>query len=310
MEKAQFHSLVVLQVKVIYCLLAAAGLSVIAVLDLLEDKKVFAAIAAGFSLMLVLYAGYLLLRRKKRSSPYPEWLLVGLLSIFTLFGMNESSQVVHWIYFVPIYTYFLFPFRVASYIALIYSLALVALVLDNFDSYLRLQMLFTYAACYTFSVMYALINERNNQGLTEIVNTDPLTQVYNEHQLYLDLNKEMTRADRQRSQLVVLAVATPSAWHQLKVEDYEQRLSYLGKRLRKSLRNYDACYRLNTDDFIILMPHSDPADAEELQQIINDSMQSSRYDTLNKLKMQQEEYRADDDGQSLIERVMENLHAH
>ena len=308
MEKAQFHSLVVIQVKVIYCLLAAAGLSVIAVLDLSEGKKVFAAVAAGFSLMLVLYSGYLLLRRKKRSSPYPEWMLVGLLSIFTLFGMNQSAQVVHWVYFVPIYTYFLFPFRVASYITLVYSVALVLLVLNHYDSYMRLQLLFTYAACYTFSVMYALVNERNNQGLTEIVNTDPLTQVYNQHQLGLDLNKEMTRADRQRSQLVLLAVATPTAWHQLKVEDYDQRLSYLGKKLRKSLRNYDACYRLNTDDFAILMPHSELAEAEALKQQIHEAMQSSRYPELRQLAMHAEGYRPDDDSDSLTDRVMEALH--
>ena len=309
MEKAQFHSLVVLQVKVIYCLLAAAGLSVIAVLDLLEDKKMFAAVAAGFSLLLVLYAGFLLLRRKKRSSPYPEWALVGLLTVFTLFGMNQSSQVVHWIYFVPIYTYFLFPFRVASYISLIYSVALVVMVLNQFDSYIRLQMLFTYSACYAFSVMYALINERNNQGLTEIVNTDPLTQVYNEHQLYLDLNKEMTRADRQRSQLMLLAIATPSTWHHLKVEDYEQRLSYLGKKLRKSLRDYDACYRLNTDDFVIMMPHSGEQEAHQLKQAIEQGMESARYRELQRMQMHQEHYRPDDDSHSLIARVMENLHA-
>lgn len=309
MEKAQFHSLVVIQVKVIYCLLTAAGLSVIAVLDLSEGKKMFAAVAAGFSLMLVLYAGYLLLRRKKRSSPYPEWVLVGLLSVFTLFGMNQSSEVVHWVYFVPVYAYFLFPFRVASYITLAYSVALVLLVLNHYDSYMRLQLLFTYASCYAFSVMYALINERNNQGLTEIVNTDPLTQVYNQHQLALDLSKEMTRADRQRSHLVLLAVATPVAWHYLKVEDYEQRLSYLGKKLRKGLRNYDACYRLNTDDFVILMPHSELEDADELQQQIHQTMQSSRYRELQQLVMHAESYRPDDDSDSLTDRVMEALHA-
>ncbi|MCD8523379.1 MAG: diguanylate cyclase [Saccharospirillaceae bacterium] len=309
MEKTQFHSLVVLQVKVLYCLLAALGLSIIAALDLLEDKKQFAMIAAGFSLALVVYAGYLLLRRKQRSSPYPEWILVGLLSVFTLFGMHQSAQVAHWIYFVPVYTYFLFPFRLASYITLAYSTVLVIMVLDDFDNYSRLQMLFTYAACYTFSVMYALINERNNRALTEIVNTDPLTQVYNEHQLYLDLNKEMTRADRQRSSLMLMAVATPKSWHSLKVEDYEQRLSYLGNKLRKCLRKYDACYRLNTDDFIIVMPHSDAQDSEALKNQLLDCMADKKFAALRELPVHVETYQPDDDAHSLIRRVMEALHA-
>lgn len=309
MEKAQFHDLMAQQVKVVYCLLAAVGLAVITVLDWYEGQLFFAAVAGGFSLLLVSYAGFLLVRRKKRPSPYPEWVLVGLLTLFTLFGMKLSAQVVHWIYFVPIYTYFLFPFRVANYIALIYSLVLVLMVLHQFDNYIRLQMLFTYSACCVFSVMYALINERNNQGLTEIVNTDPLTQVYNEHQLFLDLNKEMTRADRQRSQLMLLAIATPVSWRRLKVEDYEQRLSYLGKKLRHSLRDYDSCYRLNTDDFIILMPHSGTDEALQLQALIQQVMQSTRYQELHDMQMHQEHYRPDDDSQSLVARVMETLHA-
>merc|ERR1712000_628286 len=159
---------------------------------------------------------------------------------------------------------FLFPFKPATYITMAYSVALVILVLDDFNSYTRLQVLFTYAACFTFSVMYALVNERTNRALGEIVNTDPVTQVYNEHQLYLDLNKEMTRADRQRSDLCLVAVATPQEWSRLKEEDYEQRLGYLGKKLRQCLRRYDACYRLNTDDFVIMMPHSNLQHASDL----------------------------------------------
>ncbi|MCA6062009.1 GGDEF domain-containing protein [Thalassolituus marinus] len=309
MEKVKFHNLVMLQVKVVYCLLTALGLSVIAALDLLEDKKHFAIIAASFSLLLVLYAAYMLVRRRKGSSPYPEWILVGLLLVFTLFGMHQRPEVAHWTYLVPVYTYFLFPFRTASYITLAYSLALVILVLDDFDSFTRLQVLFTYAACYAFSVMYALINERTNHALTEIVNTDPLTQVYNEHQLYLDLNKEMTRADRQRSSMTVLAIATPADWHALKEEDYEQRLGYLGRKLRQCLRSFDACYRLNTDDFVILMPDSDEDDARGLTQALEQLLLDNRHPELRSLLVHAESYRPDDDAQALIARVRGGLYA-
>jgi len=309
MEKVKFHNLVMLQVKVVYALLTALGLSVIAALDLLEDKKQFAIIAASFSLLLVIYAGYLLVRRRKRSSPYPEWIMVGLLLVFTLFGMHKSSEVAHWTYLVPVYTYFLFPFRMASYITLAYSLALVLLVLDDFDSYTRLQVLFTYAACYAFSVMYALINERTNHALTEIVNTDPLTQVYNEHQLFLDLNKEMTRSDRQRTPLTLLAIATPSDWHTLKEEEYEQRLGYLGRKLRQCLRSYDACYRLNTDDFVILMPSSEEDDADELRMALAQLLEDNRHPELRLLTVHAESYLPDDDAEALVSRVRGGLHA-
>lgn len=308
MEKAQFHTLVVLQVKVLYCLFAALGLSVIAVLDLIESTNVYAAVAAGFSVLLLLYAVYLLMRGHKRASPYPEWALVFLLCLFTLFGMQQTDQATHWIYFVPGYVYFLFPFHVATYVALVYSTALFLLIVQEYDSYLRLQILFTYAACYLFAVMYAMLNERNNRGLIEIINTDPVTQVYNEYQLQLDLNKEMTRADRQSSELILVGVAIPPRWHTLKAEDYEQRLSFFGKKLKRCLRKYDTCYRLNSDNFIILMPHSSSDDAERLQEdLLDDLAGSERFEGLTQVKVVQDVYLPEDDIPSMIKRIQEVL---
>lgn len=311
MEKAQFHSLVVLQVKVLYCLFAALALSVIAVLDLIESHTVFAAVAAGFALVLLLYALMLLLRGHQRSSPYPEWILVLALALFTLFGMQQSEDVVHWVYFIPGFIYFLFPFHVASYLALIYSTAMVLMIISEFDSYLRLQILFTYGACYAFAVMYALINERNNQGLSAIVNTDPVTQVYNEYQLGLDLTKEMTRADRQSDELNLVGVAVPKEWNALKTEEYEERLSYLGKKLKRCLRRFDTCYRLNSDRFVILMPHSTEDGVSVLCENLMDDLEGSdRYAGASNIRIHRDRYSPEDDIQAIVDRIEGALNDH
>lgn len=266
MDKTQFQTLISMQVKIIYSLLAAFGLTIIALLDLFEEQSRFAAIAAGFALLLVLYAVYLLLHKQKRASPYPEWLLVGLLLLFTLFEAHNSEEVVHWIYFVPIYTFFLIPFRFASIALVIYSVVITPLILHKFALEVRWQVLATYAACLAFSFMYALLNERNNRYLGKIINTDPITQVYNEHQLRTDLNKEVTRANRQGSQLNLLSVSIPSAWHEMKLEELEQKLSELSRCLRNALRQYDSCYRLNSNDFVVLLPQANNDSAQKLQQ--------------------------------------------
>src|SRR5690606_39404815 len=75
-------------------LLAALGLSVIAALDLYEGQYGFAAVAAGFALGLVLYAGYMLLRRRKRSSPYPEWIKIGRASCRERVSSAEAASSV------------------------------------------------------------------------------------------------------------------------------------------------------------------------------------------------------------------------
>lgn len=304
MEKARFHSLVVLQVKVIYCLFAALALSVVAVLDLVEARTVFAAVAAAFALALLLYALVLLLRGQQRSSPVTEWLMILGLSLFTLFGMQTHEDVVHWVYFVPGYIYFLFPFHVASYLALVYSTAMVLMVISEFDSYLRLQILFTYGACYAFAVMYALINDRNNHGLSAIVNTDPVTQVYNQYQLSLDLSKEMTRADRQTDLLSLVGIVIPPSWRVLKTEEYESRLSYLTKRLKRCLRRFDTCYRLDSDVFVVLLPHSTDAVVEALCENLMDDLEGSgRFEGLADIRLRKDSYHPEDDVEDMIARM-------
>lgn len=302
MDKSQFHAAISLQVKVIYALLAAFGLVVIAALDFYEGQLRFAKIAAAFALGLVLYSGFLLWQRSSRASAIPERLLVVFLLVFTLFGMRQSSNVVHWVYFVPIYTYFLIPYRWANIALAVYSLVLAIMVLDQFSDELRFQILFTYAACYVFSFMYALINERNNQHLAQIINTDPVTQVYNQHQLEQDINKETVRANRQHSQLHLLAIAVPNEWQELKAEIYEHRLAQLAEKVRYQMRRYDTCYRLDSNDLVVLMPQTSAVEAEQVRQAI-----ARECDEHGKLYMALELYKAEDDAERLLQRLFKEL---
>jgi len=303
MEKPALQQIIALQVKVVYCLLAAFALSIIAVLDYLKDQREFALVAATFSALLVVYSGYLLLRRKKRTAPYVEWALTILLGFFTIFGMQQETYVAQWVYFFPIYVFFLFPFNVANYITLTYSAVIFLVVLNNFDSYVRLQLLFTYAACYAFSLVYALVNERSNMMLSNLINTDPLTQVYNEHQFHHNMGKEITRADRQRTGMVLITIRLPATWQQLKTEEYENRIANAGHRLQKNIREYDTCYRLNTDDFVILLPNSSREDGEELCENLVSQISKSRHAIQNKFIIKMATYRPEDDSYSLLKRA-------
>lgn len=304
MEKPALQQVIVLQVKVIYCLLAAFALSMIAVLDYLKQEPEFALVAATFSALLVVYAGYLLLRRKKkRTAPYVEWSLTILLGVFTIFGMQQETYVAQWVYFFPIYVFFLFPFAVANYITLAYSAIIFLVVLNNFDSYVRLQLLFTYAACYAFSLVYALVNERSNMMLSNLINTDPLTQVYNEHQFHHNMGKEITRADRQRTGLVLIMIRLPSNWQQLKAEEYENRIANAGHKLQKNIREYDTCYRLNSDDFVVMLPNSSREDGEELCENLMTQISKSRDPKQNSFIIKMASYRPEDDSYSLLKRA-------
>jgi diguanylate cyclase (GGDEF)-like protein len=303
MEKPALQHVIVLQVKVIYCLLAALGLSIIAVLDLLDEEKTFALVAASFSALLIIYAGFLLLRRKKRTTPYAEWTMTILLGVFTIFGMQQQSHVAQWVYFFPVYVFFLFPFAIANYITLVYSAIIFLVVLSNFDSYVRLQLLFTYAACYAFSLVYALVNERSNMMLSNLINTDPLTQVYNEHQFHHNMSKEITRADRQRTGLVLIAIRLPATWHQLKSDEYENRIASAGAKIQSAMREFDTCYRMNSDDFIILLPNSSSEDGEKLSERLLEHVKKHKSLSGEEFVIKMSTYKPEDDSYSLLKRA-------
>ena len=303
MEKPALQQAIVTQVKVVYCLLAAFALSILAVLDYLKDDREFALVAATFSALLVIYASFLLLRRKKRTSHYVEWALTILLGCFTIFGMQQESHIAQWVYFFPIYAFFVFSFKTANYITLTYSAIIFLVVLNNFDSYVRLQILFTYSACYVFSLVYALVNERSNMMLSNLINTDPLTQVYNEHQFHHNMGKEITRADRQRTTMVLIIIRLPATWQQLKAEEYENRIANAGHRLQKNIREYDTCYRLNSDDFVILLPNSSTADGEEWCNQLRSQISKLRHAAQNNFLIKMATYRPEDDSYSLLKRA-------
>lgn len=303
MEKPALQQVIILQVKVVYCLLAAFALSLIALLDYLKQERELALVATSFSALLVIYASYLLLRRKKRTSPYVEWSLTILLGLFTIFGMQQETYVVQWVYFFPIYVFFLFPFNIANYITLIYSAIVFLMVFNNFDSFIRLQLLFTYTACYAFSLVYALVNERSNMMLSNLINTDPLTQVYNEHQFHHNMSKEITRADRQRTGLVLIAIRLPSTWQQLKADEYENRIANTGHRMQSSIREFDTCYRLNSDDFVVMLPNSNREDGEVLCTQLLARISKSRHAAQNHFIIKMATYRPEDDSYSLLKRA-------
>jgi diguanylate cyclase (GGDEF)-like protein len=303
MEKPALQQVIILQVKIGYCLFAAFALSIIALLDYLKQAQVFALIAASFSALLVIYASYLLLRRKKRKAPYLEWTLTIFLGAFTIFGMQQESNLVQWVYFFPIYAFFLFPFTLASYITLTYSAIIILMVLNNFDSYIRVQLLFTYTACYAFSMVYALVNDRNNMMLSNLINTDPLTQVYNKHQLHHNMSKEITRADRQRTDLALIIIRLPATWQQLKAGEYENRMAKVGHRLHSLIREFDTCYRLNNDDFVIMLPNSGHEDSAKMCEDLLAYISETRHAIYNDFLIKMATYRPEDDSYSFLKRA-------
>lgn len=101
--------------------------------------------------------------------------------------------------------------------------------------------------------------------------TDPLTGLPNTRSLLMEFDKEVTRASRSSStfQLIVLDLDGFK-----KVNDTfghkagDKMLIEIGKVIREQLREYDFLSRYGGDEFVAIIPETDPADVKRLKRRI------------------------------------------
>ncbi len=104
-----------------------------------------------------------------------------------------------------------------------------------------------------------------------------------------------------------MGVSVPKQWQELRLEEMEQKLGELSQCVRSTLRQYDSCYRLNNNNFIILFPQSDDESTQaiqlSLQRAINKNPKMTEKITVPMITTSPE-----DDVVSLLKKLEEKLH--
>jgi GGDEF domain-containing protein len=121
------------------------------------------------------------------------------------------------------------------------------------------------------------------------------------------MNKEITRADRQRTGLAVIAIRLPATWQKLNNNEYENRIASAGHRLQSTIREFDTCYRLTNDDFVVMLPNSTQEDGEVLQEDLLKAINKSRYAKPHLFLIKITTYEPEDDSYSLLKRAIAKL---
>ncbi|MDF1762252.1 MAG: diguanylate cyclase [Oleibacter sp.] len=312
-EPAPHFDTTYVRIRLIYCLLASLVLLVLAMFEFYDANVSHALFLLGLSVPIFLAGIISFFVPTSQKVHWVDWALIVYGIIFVVIAMPRDPDIAYWSFFVTGYIYFLLPFAAATALSLLYSIALVLIIYLDFASVDRMPLLFTYGACYAFSVMCALVDERNRFGMGVVVHTDPVTRVYNEYQLRLDLSKEMTRADRQSDELFFLVVCPPNEWHQQKFSEYEKLLEGLSDRLKNQLGSFQSCYRAGADRLVIMMPHSSFDQAEQfsvhLQSVLKTfalgslSSSSTQQETSTTINVKMEKYYPEDSVGTLIKRL-------
>ncbi|MCP5325118.1 MAG: diguanylate cyclase [Oceanospirillaceae bacterium] len=253
----------VTHIKILFCLLTGVGLGIIAWLDLLQGATEIGLATGCLSFTMLLNGVYLLIRRGKSTSNYLEWLFIVLLCSFSLLASQGLPQGgLYWVYFFPLAAFFLFSLRAGIILIVVYT-PLAVLLISNFAPDMAVpQMVFSLLAITLVALTMALAQARTDQHLEPLIDTDSTTGALLEKGLLPSLNKEIARAEREGTGLLLMSLA----WQPLgnTREDMQSLLVSLAQEVRLHLRAFDSFFRIGDDQILVLMPHADSHEAKAL----------------------------------------------
>ncbi len=117
--------------------------------------------------------------------------------------------------------------------------------------------------------------EKASQILRELKMTDSLTQLPNRSYILKRLNEEMRRANRYGSNLSLILFEIDNLEKlvdRLEATDYDRLIVEISSVLKSRLRNVDLIGRLGNEDFLVVMPEANLAEASHSAQRIRDAI--------------------------------------
>lgn len=292
-----------------YLLLMSAGLGLLAILNLFSGAWLSALMTAACVIALLLFAVLMPLRGRRPGGAARILLALPLTGVAGLIGAASGDLAMVWSLIFCGLAVYLLRFRHACRVIPAYGLVWVFVVLLSQPSLAALPMLFVFSACAALALGYAWVNGINLKNLSAVANTDPVTMVYNQYQFTLDLQREMTRAERLMDELHLVGLRPPQLWQDLGAEEFERRLNDLASLLRSCLKKTDTCYRLNSDDFVLLTPHSNDEATAEFMDKIAQVLQDSTYEELTALNVSCIRHEPGDEVDTMVQKVGESLNA-
>ena len=152
----------------------------------------------------------------------------------------------HWAYILPLYLFSLLPFTSALTLILGYAVLFNVAITVQLDGIERLQLLYLFWSATSIACIFIFTNREKQRHLQDLVSLDADCAAYNRQQLEDDLPRELARADRENTSIVLLSIKS-------RERDDIQGLKKVADQINETLRPFDRLYR--TDDYLVaLMP--------------------------------------------------------
>lgn len=252
-------TLTVNHIRILFCITGAIILGLMAMIDYLSHQPTVAFSTLALALVLIVNGILMMFRSHDAKNPQADALFLILLASFSLLSADQNSSHIDWAYFFPIAAFFLFSLRTATLCVLAYTPLAIYIFIQYSPALAQAQTLFTFLAISTVALFLAMVKSRTNQLLEPLISSDLQTGAQLENFLRPALKKEINRAEREGTGLLLVYL-------QLKSTNQKQGLSaesvsQCAQAIAKQLRPFDQYYLIHNNNFAIIMPHANTEDA-------------------------------------------------
>ena len=252
------QALTVNHIRILFCFVGTVILSLIAYLDYLAGANIIALFTLLLGAVLIINGLYIWLGKQEQAGHHVDVLFLILLAAFSLFAADIKAEHSYWSYFFPIAAFFLFSLRTAIWCVLAYTPLALYIFIQYSPALIQAQIIFSYACISTIALFLAMVKSRTNQLLEPLISSDEETGAQLEKFLRPALTTEINRAEREGTGLLLVYIK-----HHLHKKN--ENSSALAKQCAHAiglfLRPFDQYYRLQNNDFAIIMPHTNSGDA-------------------------------------------------
>jgi hypothetical protein len=262
-----------IRIKLLFCLISGLGLGVIAYIDYQASSKLLTLSTLTLSGLLILNALFLMTGYIVKTAGYFDRLLIIIVGLYPLIASEYGhAHNIYWIYFYPITAFFLFKLKPAIYMVLAYIPVALYIITQVAPPLHEAQIIFSLAVISTVSLFLAMVKSRTNKLLEPLVGRDIHTGAQLEQFLRPALSIEIIRAEREGTGLLLMHIQTPPNKKNASKEECEERAAAYAKAISKHLRLFDQYYRINNQNFSIILPHATSQEAKEIaKKIVRDA---------------------------------------
>ena len=209
---------------------------------------------------------------------YPLILLLVSLALYQL--PNYPQLMIHYLYAVPLFSYFCLPIMQATLFNFFVALLVIIMVWHDAGTWVGLRTGTNYLLLLGSAWCFAYLTQLKSESLKRLALTDTESGAYNARHFANALEREIARSETTRQSVSLIGLV---------IEDYGQLIDIHGKwvvqqllpnfvrRAQEQIRAADEVFRLGDDKFVLILPHCPEDGAIILMERIKRNMESQTW---------------------------------